>query len=83
MTELEALVERARTHRMTASELRQQRVSLIMGLRGRESGLTHKKVEGILEEVEGTETRAASETRSTSDASAPRATTAARDTRPD
>jgi hypothetical protein len=50
---LEKLVERAREHKMTPTERRQQRVSLIMGLRSKSSTLTHEKVEDVLDEVEG------------------------------
>lgn len=50
---LEQLVERARHHKMTPNERRQQRVSMIMGLRGRSSTLTMEKVEEVLDEVEG------------------------------
>lgn len=59
MTQLETLVARARDHKMTASERRTQRVSLIMGLRGHSSTLTRDKVEELLEENEGHEATAA------------------------
>lgn len=49
----DTLVARARTHVMTSSERRQQRVSLVMGLRGNESTLTREKVEEVLDTVEG------------------------------
>ena len=52
---LDELVERARRHKMTPSERRTQRVSLIMGLRAERSSLTREKVEEILDEVEGRE----------------------------
>ena len=55
MTKLEELVARARDHKMTASERRLQRVSLIMGLRGHSSTLTRDRVEEFLEENEGHE----------------------------
>lgn len=55
MTQLEALVAHARNHRMTASERREQRVSLIMGLRSQRSTLTREKVEELVEETEGHE----------------------------
>lgn len=45
----------ARTHKMTPQERRAQRVSMIMGLRGGDSTLTHEKVEEVLDEVEGRE----------------------------
>jgi hypothetical protein len=50
---LTELVERARQHRMTPTERRAQRVSLIMGLRGHGSSLTREKVEEVLDDVEG------------------------------
>ncbi len=53
---LSELVERARQHKMTPSERRTQRVSLIMGLRAGKSSLTKEKVESILDEVEGYDT---------------------------
>ena len=52
---LDQLVERARDHKMTPTERRAQRVSMIMGLRGRSSTLTVEKVEEVLDEVEGRE----------------------------
>ncbi|HAL07377.1 MAG TPA: hypothetical protein DCP26_08525 [Brevundimonas sp.] len=59
MTQLDELIARAREHKMTASERRLQRVSLIMGLRGHSSTLTRDKVEEILDETEGREAHAA------------------------
>lgn len=50
---LDALVNRARAHRMTPDERRAQRVSLVMGLRGGSSTLTREKVETLIEEFEG------------------------------
>lgn len=50
---LETLVARARNHKMTPAERREQRVSLVYGLRGHSSTLTKEKVETILDEVEG------------------------------
>jgi poly-beta-hydroxyalkanoate depolymerase len=47
------LIARARSHKMTASERRDQRVSLVMGMRGKASTLTREKVSTILAEVEG------------------------------
>jgi hypothetical protein len=38
---------------MSPSERREQRVSLIMGLRGHSSALTREKVEEVLDDVEG------------------------------
>lgn len=55
-TSLEALVERARQHRMAPEERRSQRISLIMGLRSHASTLTHTKVEELLDEQEGVRT---------------------------
>jgi len=52
---LDQLVDRARNHKMTPTERRAQRVSMIMGLRGRSSTLTVEKVEEVLDEVEGRE----------------------------
>jgi hypothetical protein len=52
---LDDLVARARAHKMTPSEKRTQRVSLIMGLRAKRSTLTREKVEEILDDVEGHE----------------------------
>ncbi len=54
---LEALVDRARNHKMTPAEKRSQRVSLIMGLSGAQSALTRERVEEVLSDVEGTEVR--------------------------
>ncbi len=47
------LIERARRHKMTPAEKRRQRISLVMGMRGRSSTLTREKVTTILSEVEG------------------------------
>lgn len=47
------LIARARAHKMTPAERRDQRVSLVMGMRGKASTLTRAKVETILSEVEG------------------------------
>ena len=52
---LQDLVARARDHKMSPSEKRAQRVSLIMGLRAGRSTLTREKVEEILENNEGVE----------------------------
>ena len=52
-SKLLALVERARAYKMTPSERRAQRVSLVMGLRGANSTLTNEKVNVVLEEYEG------------------------------
>jgi len=47
------LVARARAHKMTPEERRDQRVSLVMGMRGKSSTLTREKVATILSEIEG------------------------------
>jgi poly-beta-hydroxyalkanoate depolymerase len=47
------LIARARAHKMTPEERRDQRVSLVMGMRGRSSTLTREKVTTILSDVEG------------------------------
>lgn len=47
------LIERARAHKMTPDERRDQRISLVMGMRGKSSTLTREKVTTILSEVEG------------------------------
>lgn len=47
------LIARARAHKMSATERRDQRVSLVMGMRGKASTLTREKVATILAEVEG------------------------------
>jgi poly-beta-hydroxyalkanoate depolymerase len=47
------LVARAKSHKMTPVEKREQRVSLVMGMRGKSSTLTREKVTTILAEVEG------------------------------
>ena len=50
---LEQIAELARTHKATPSERRAQRISLIMGLRSKDSSLTRKEVENFLDEYEG------------------------------
>lgn len=47
------MIARARAHRMSPEERRDQRVSLVMGMRGKSSTLTREKVTTILAEVEG------------------------------
>ena len=47
------IIARARAHKMTPAERRDQRVSLVMGMRGHSSTLTREKVTTILSEVEG------------------------------
>lgn len=56
---LEELYELARRHKMSPSEKREQRASLIMGLRARSSTLTREKVEELLDEIEGTDEKKA------------------------
>lgn len=51
--QLSELVARARNHKMTPTERRAQRVSLVYGLRGHTSTLTKEKVETMLDEIEG------------------------------
>lgn len=50
---LSALVDRARAYKMTPTEKRDQRVSLVYGLRGHSSTLTKEKVATMLDEIEG------------------------------
>ncbi len=54
---LDDLIERARRHKMSPGERRDQRVSLIMGLRASRSTLTREKVLEVLDETEGHEER--------------------------
>ena len=51
--QLSELVSRAKHYKMTPKERHAQRVSLVMGMRGRSSTLTREKVETLLEEIEG------------------------------
>lgn len=50
---LEEIAELAKKHEASAVERRAQRVSLIMGLRSKDSTLTREKVEHFLDENEG------------------------------
>mgnify|MGYP003578632763 CR=1 FL=1 len=50
---LDDLIARARGHKMTPTERREQRVSMVMGLRGHTSTLTRDEVETLLDEFEG------------------------------
>ena len=50
---LDDLIARARAHKMTPMERREQRVSMVMGLRGHTSTLTRDEVETLLDEFEG------------------------------
>lgn len=53
---LDDLIARARAHKMTPTERREQRVSMVMGLRGHTSTLTRDEVETLLDEFEGSAT---------------------------
>jgi len=53
---LEQIAEKARNHRVTPAERRAQRVSLIMGLRSKNSTLTRDEVSSFLDQNEGRET---------------------------
>jgi hypothetical protein len=53
---LEEIAEKARKHRVTPTERRAQRVSLIMGLRSKNSTLTREDVASFLDQNEGHET---------------------------
>jgi poly-beta-hydroxyalkanoate depolymerase len=50
---MDVLIARARAHKMTPTERREQRVSMVMGLRGHTSTLTKEKVETLLDDLEG------------------------------
>jgi hypothetical protein len=53
---LEQIAEKARKHRVTPAERRAQRVSLIMGLRSKNSTITREEVSSFLDQNEGHET---------------------------
>jgi hypothetical protein len=53
---LEQIAEKARNHRVTPAERRAQRVSLIMGLRSKNSTVTREEVSSFLDQNEGHET---------------------------
>jgi hypothetical protein len=53
---LDQIAEKARNHRTTPAERRAQRVSLIMGLRSKDSTLTRDEVQSFLDQNEGHET---------------------------
>lgn len=53
MLTLEQIAEKARQHQVTPAERRAQRVSLIMGLRSKNSTLTREDVASFLDENEG------------------------------
>jgi len=50
---LDELAEKIRGHKMTPTERRAQRISLIMGLRSKSSTLSRQMVEELLDEREG------------------------------
>ena len=50
---LDQIVEKARAHKVTADERRAQRISLIMGLRSKNSTLTREEVASFLDQNEG------------------------------
>lgn len=52
---LDQIAEKARAHKMTPTERRAQRISLIMGLRSKDSTLTRDQVASFLDENEGHE----------------------------
>jgi hypothetical protein len=56
---LAEIAEMAKAHKMTPAERRAQRVSLIMGLRSKNSTMTHEQVSSTLDEIEGREHPAA------------------------
>ncbi len=53
---LDQIAEKARSHKVTPEERRAQRVSLIMGLRSKNSTLTREEVASFLDQNEGRET---------------------------
>lgn len=53
---LEQIAEKARTHVVTPTERRAQRISLMMGLRSKNSTVTREEVASFLDENEGRET---------------------------
>lgn len=52
---LHEIAEKARLHKMTPVERRAQRVSLIMGLRSKNSTVTREQVSFTLDQIEGHE----------------------------
>jgi hypothetical protein len=56
MLTLEQIAEKARKHIVTPAERRAQRISLIMGLRSKNSTLTREEVTNFLDQNEGHET---------------------------
>jgi hypothetical protein len=57
MLTLEQIVEKARKHVVTPAERRAQRISLIMGLRSKNSTLTRDEAASFLDQNEGHETQ--------------------------
>ncbi|WP_315796322.1 MULTISPECIES: hypothetical protein [unclassified Bradyrhizobium] len=53
---LEQIAEKAKNHRVSPAERKAQRVSLIMGLRSKNSTLTRDEVSSFLDQNEGRET---------------------------
>ena len=53
---LDQITAKALSHRVTPEERRAQRVSLIMGLRSKNSTLTREEVASFLDQNEGRET---------------------------
>ena len=47
------MIAKARAYKMSPTERRTQRVSLVMGMRGKSSTLTREKVTTILDDIEG------------------------------
>lgn len=54
---LAQIAEKAKNHVMTPAERRAQRVSLMMGLRSKNSSVTREQVSNFLDETEGVETK--------------------------
>lgn len=50
---LDQIAEKARNHKPSPAERRAQRVSLIMGLRSKNSTVTREEVESFLDQNEG------------------------------
>lgn len=53
---LAQIAEKARNHKMTPQERRAQRISLLMGLRSKNSTVTKEEVASFLDQNEGHET---------------------------
>jgi hypothetical protein len=53
---LEQIAEKAKKHVVTPAERRAQRISLMMGLRSKNSTVTREEVASFLDENEGRET---------------------------